>query len=215
MLTLQQGTLSLNAARFGTSSGGFNMTLGGGTLNIEGDSLNLGTGNLAITQSTTLEVDDLARFAYSSYRDGDYDEVNGYASGNLVLVSADSITKDASASLTGGGALAGETLLVEGRNIVVQNTAPDTKDYYVNTSVSYGEGVANTAYGQAESIVLRSSGATLELNSDLNQGCVPAGLSPGRKVPPSTLGSMPPCMRIACMMTTPSISTAREPTACK
>ena len=176
-LTLQQGTLSLNAARFGTSSGGFNMTLSGGTLNIEGDSLNLGTGNLAITQSTTLEVDDLARFAYSSYRDGDYDAVNGYASGNLVLVSADSITKDASASLTGSGALAGKTLLVEeGRNIVVQNTAPATKDYYVNTSVSYGEGVANTAYGQAESIVLRSSGATLELNSDLNQGVCSGGI---------------------------------------
>lgn len=175
-LDLQQGILSLNAAQFGSSSDGFDMNMNGGTLRLEGGSLNLGKGRLEIQKNTTFDVDGLERFSYSSYQDGEYDQENGYASGNLVLVSADSITKGDSVSLTGSGDLAGTSLSVEGHNIVVQGTAPSTLDYYVNTSVSYGEGVANTAYGQAESIVLRSSGATLDLNSDLNQNVCSGGI---------------------------------------
>ena len=175
-LDLQQGILSLNAAQFGTSSEGFDMNMNGGTLRLEGGSLNMGQGSLGIQQNTTLDVESLEHFSYSSYQDGEYDQENGYASGNLVLVSADSITKDASASLTGSGALADKTLLVEDNNIVVQGTAPSTLDYHVNTNVSYGTGEDNTAYEQAKSIVLRLADAKLELNSNLNQAVCSGGI---------------------------------------
>lgn len=175
-LTLQEGTLILNAAQFGSSSEGFNMTLSGGTLKLEGGSLNLRSGDLAITETTTLDVESLEHFSYSSYQDGEFDKENGYAAGNLVLISAASISDDAISHLTRRGALADKTLLVEDNNIVVQGTAPSTSDYHVNTNVSYGQGENNTAYEQAKSIVLRLADAKLELNSNLNQAVCSGGI---------------------------------------
>lgn len=175
-LDLQQGILSLNAAQFGSSSDGFDMNMNGGTLRLEGGSLNLGKGRLEIQKNTTFDVDGLERFSYSSYQDGEYDQENGYASGNLVVVSAASITKGDSVSLTGSGDLAGTSLSVEGHNIVVQGTTPSTSDYHVNTNVSYGASEGNTAYERAKSIVLRLSGARLDLNSDLNQNVCSGGI---------------------------------------
>ena len=176
-LDLQQGILSLNAAQFGSSSEGFDMTLNGGTLRLEGGSLNLRSGDLAITETTTLDVESLEHFSYSSYQDGEFDKENGYAAGNLVLISAVSISDGALSHLTGSGLLENKTLLLQDHNIVVQGTAPSTLDYHVNTNVSYGTGEGNTAYERAKSIVLRLSGARLDLNSDLNQNVCSGGIA--------------------------------------
>lgn len=175
-LDLQQGILSLNAAQFGTSSEGFDMTLNGGTLRLEGGSLNMGQGSLGIQQNTTLDVESLEHFSYSSYQDGEFDKENGYAAGNLVLISAGSISDGALSHLTGSGLLENKTLLLQDHNIVVQGTAPSTLDYHVNTNVSYGTGEGNTAYEQAKSIVLRLADAKLELNSNLNQAVCSGGI---------------------------------------
>ena len=175
-LTLQEGTLILNAAQFGSSSEGFNMTLSGGTLTLEGGSLNLRSGDLAITETTTLDVESLEHFSYSSYQDGEFDKENGYAAGNLVLISAASISDDAINHLTGSGLLENKTLILQDNNIVVQGAAPSISDYHVNTNVRYGQGENNTAYEQAKSIVLRLADAKLELNSNLNQAVCSGGI---------------------------------------
>ena len=174
-LALTGGTLALGNSGIGSesSSGGFNATLAGGTLKLADNTVNLGTGSLVLSGSSTISLDAASTDpAVSHYADGG-DQKNGYLSLTVLRASA---VDNRGATLTGAGALQGMEFTVTDTAITARAGASE-RSYFVNTAVQYGADAPNTAYAQANALVLNADGAVLNMQSGLSAAAEGKGIT--------------------------------------
>ena len=174
-LTLTGGTLALGNSGIGSesSTGGFNATLAGGILKLADNTVNLGTGTLVLSGSSTISLDAASTDpALSRYVDGG-DHENGYLSLTVLRAAA---VDDRGATLTGAGVLQGMEFTVTGNAITAQ-AGKSERSYFVNTAVQYGADAPNTAYAQANALVLNADGAVLNMQSGLSAAAGEKGIT--------------------------------------
>ncbi|MCQ2365585.1 MAG: hypothetical protein MJ056_00275 [Akkermansia sp.] len=174
-LTLTGGTLALGNSGIGSksSAGGFNATLAGGTLKLADNTVNLGTGTLVLSGSSTISLDAASTDpAVSHYADGG-DRENGYLSLTVLRAAA---VEDRGATLAGAGVLQGMEFTVTDTAITARAGASE-RSYFVNTAVQYGADAPNTAYAEANALVLNADGAVLNMQSGLSAAAEGKGLT--------------------------------------